>query len=326
MINFYKNLGGRYRHLIYALQILGFIGCAISPKNTSPQAKSKNEIESQVHYIHHDGYLKKNDLAKKMVHFKGLLGNGGPKSKADWKLHDELLQTYTRLKTAQGSPPNQIVVPAHSKVIFSLPSFCLNSSRAGPSENERFKWKKGDPEIPYFKKTLEYAQKHPEMQSQIQELIWNLQNKTRWEEYPDQLKLILREIDPNASAELPSRIKDRLKDAASDLLSEYVPGVQTARDAVSLIEGKYYTFDEVRRDIESRKSSEPIEADLETLEGIPDTSLYAETRSTGFSNQAVTLYNPTDQTESINLNDYYLESPRKDVQRIGPRIAAYRSV
>jgi hypothetical protein len=53
------------------------------------------------------------------------------------------------------------------------------------------------------------------------------------------------------------------------------------------------------------------------LASIPGTPMFSDNRSEGYSTQNVTFYNPTNETQEIDLSDYYLQPDRKDVQRIG---------
>lgn len=50
---------------------------------------------------------------------------------------------------------------------------------------------------------------------------------------------------------------------------------------------------------------------------IPDSSLYVDVNSIGFSVQHTTFYNPSSKSEEIDLSNYYLQPNREDIQRIG---------
>lgn len=68
----------------------------------------------------------------------------------------------------------------------------------------------GDPAIPYVREVLRYGDQHPEIpQSDLQILLWNLDNKTPYESYPPYLKRMLLDIDPKAPLRLPSELKER---------------------------------------------------------------------------------------------------------------------
>ncbi|MCM2324126.1 MAG: pre-toxin TG domain-containing protein [Oligoflexia bacterium] len=259
-------------------------------------------------------------LQRKIRAFQGILRQGGPKSESEWKLHDELLRAYGGLK-AQGlsSVSGSVSVPAHSRIRLDFPSFCLNPSGAGPSDHERFSWRRSDPGIPYYRGILNYAWTHRKIeQSAIQEILWNLKLGAHWEEYPDRSRAILQQIDPDVAFKLPSRFKSAAKEAASGLLSAILPATDEALGLLSFVEGRYYGFDDLRRSIGQIRSQYPIESMGEQeLEPIEATPLYAETESHGYFNQGITLYNPSDHEVSFDPIDYYLQPSRRDVQRIG---------
>jgi hypothetical protein len=178
------------------------------------------------------------------------------------------LNSYIQLKD-QNFSANRISIPAHSRLKIELPSFCLNSSRASPSNSERFVWRKSDPKILYYREILQFAASDPKgaSQDEIQSLLWNLQNETHWENYPDHLKTILQQIDPQASTKLPSRLKNTLKDTAADLITSHLPFGSDARDTIELVKGEYYRFEDIRRSIEQLKSNYPLEPSDELLLG-----------------------------------------------------------
>lgn len=296
---------------------MGLVSCATATKQYNLTLKSKRDIESSIYASVDQSSLESQKLLSKISSFKEVLSKGGPKTASDWKLHDDLLDSYLKLKISDGLQPNQILVPANTKLSIKLPSFCLNSHLATPSSQERFKWIKSIPKIPYYNELLVYASSNPVNQKVVQELVWNLQNKTRWEEYPNHLKDLLKKIDPRAPFYLPSYSKDRLKNAAFSIFSEKIPSVNLAKDAISFIEGKYYSYDQIQDQLRTVRSPEQVESEIDTLDGIPDTSLYAETQSTSFLNQSITFYNPSDQNQVIKITDYHLVPYNVDVQPIG---------
>jgi hypothetical protein len=256
------------------------------------------------------------DLRQKMKRYRAVLARGAPLDAEDWKLHDELLGAYIHVKE-QSLVPNRITVPARSHVKLKMPSFCLDSSRPSPAQSERYFWRKSDPNIQFYQEVLNWAASHPKRvnQDEIQALLWNLSNETIWENYPDRLKSILKQIDPDASTKLPSKLKSAVKNELTSLLTSKVPFGSQAQEAIKLTKGEYYRFDDIRKSIEQLRSKYSLEVS-EDLDEIPDSSLYAESVSHGFVSQEATFYNPTNKPASLDLTQYYLEPKRSDVQRV----------
>jgi len=135
--------------------------------------------------------------------FKSILNKRKPLSKEDWTLHDQLLDYYIQLKEG-ASAPNKVYIPAQSRWTTRFESYCLNSKKAVPEENERLLWKKAQSKIPYLKELLSLASKSKDIsQEDIQTLIWNLHNKTVWEDYPLSLQKILLSVDPKVPKNCP---------------------------------------------------------------------------------------------------------------------------
>ncbi|MBL7543786.1 MAG: hypothetical protein JNL11_08215 [Bdellovibrionaceae bacterium] len=304
----------RIRKSVFAFGLfLVFViaGCA-----STPQLNSKKETKSGLWFKTVPvGYkstpVNASAVRTKMNQFRNALGRGSLTA-ADWKLHDELLETYVKLKNGG---QNIVSIPPRSRVTIPFESYCLNSGKAAPSEKEVYHWQKGSPGIPYYHELLKLRRQKQIQQQDLQTLIWNLQNETRWDDYPNKLKAILQRIDPQVSIKLPSRIKDQ----ATSMITDSVLGVAGVSDALNtfeLIEGKYYDYEDFRRSVESVASKYEM-ADYDSLTQIPDTQLFSQSDSDGYSRQTVTFYNPSDRTQSLNLNNYYLSPERQDVQRVG---------
>jgi hypothetical protein len=256
------------------------------------------------------------EIISKIEKFENAIEKRGKAlTSADWRLHDELLEKYIQLKN-QSTNETKIFVPGRSRLRVEVPSFCLNSDRAAPSENEIFDWVKSDPKIPYFKEIIKLFSKNKQTeQADIQALLWNLQNKTQWENYPNNLKAILQKIDPNAAFKLPSRVKETAQNAAVDYFKSHVPIADKIEDGISFAEGEYYKYSDYARSISNLKSKFSI-VDNNEAQSIADSPLYATTKSDSYHNQSVTFYNPTPKSQEIDLSDYYLNSRRNDVQRV----------
>jgi hypothetical protein len=215
---------------------------------------------------------------------------------------------YRAIKLLESS--QRIRVEPHSKTQVDLQSFCLDPAGQIPSENERFAWKDQSPGIPYYKEILQFAQKNPDYgQQEIQTLIWNLKNKTDYENYPDRLRSVLDQIDPNAKFKLPSETKEKMIDEGRSFLPSQI------NDAISMIQGQYYSFEDLAALL---KPSEPAPNESQILSIVPEKyPIYSSSVSEGYSTQNVTFCNPTDAPVEIDPTKYILFPVRKNVQPIG---------
>ena len=140
----FKNFTQTLLALIYILSILS---CSTLPTKTTGRA-SKQEIEKKAPHNVFVRPINEKETLRKIERFEDALKlRGSNLTKADWQLHDELLSTYIQLKNqiVQGT---RIRLPARSRLKIDLSSFCLNSSRASPMEDETFEWIRKDPRLP----------------------------------------------------------------------------------------------------------------------------------------------------------------------------------
>jgi len=244
-----------------------------------------------------------------------VLAKNGKLSLADWRLHDELLQQYIRLRN---NNLRAFQIPARSRMTKDFLSFCLNSGNAGPSENEVYRWAKGRTEIPYLNELLAGFSKNKNWaQHDIQSTIWNLQNEASWEQYPSHIKSILQSIDANAAIKLPSDLKARATGEITNILLDNVPGLNEIKNATDHIRGRYYDYKDYADSIRRRGvDSTGLPSDDEAFE-FPDSDVFASTQSHGYSSQTITFYNPTDRPFTVDLTQYHLVPVREKVQRIG---------
>lgn len=312
--NFFSNL----RNLIHFFTITITIAiivvqtsCATTPLLTSKKV-SKHNLDSQIKkYLTESKSINDKTIRIKIKQFKKALAKGNL-SNDEWKLHDELLNAYINLKNRIGT---KILVPPNTKIVIPFETYCLNSSKAAPDEREIYHWQKDSPGIPYYKDLLKLRRENQITSSELQTLLWNLQNETRWDNYSDRLKAVLQKIDPQASIKLPSEIKDHTKSIITDSILG-LPGVSSASDAYDIVKGKYYQFEDFKRSIENITSKYEL-GEYDNLTQIPGTNLYSQSDSEGFHSQTIIFFNTTDQGEELNIEDYYLAPEREDVQRIG---------
>lgn len=297
---------------VFGLALLFLLNsCATAPTLTHAK-RTKQWLETQTKPVASPVLdVSPQQVRKKLEQFKKVLKKG-KLTQSDWKLHDELLDYYSRLKQTAST---QLTIPPKTRVTLPLETYCLNAGRASPSRKEVYHWQKSKPDIKYYFELLDLRRKGEIKQQDIQELLWNLGNETRWDDYPDRLKAILQKIDPKAFIHLPSRLKDQAKNIISDTLIG-LPGASEALDAYNFIKGKYYTYEDFKKSVESLTSNHEL-SDYDDLPQIPRTELYSQSASDGYRGQKVTFYNPTDRSQEVDLTEYYLTPERKDVQRIG---------
>ncbi len=301
---FFSNLG-------LAL-VLVLNSCATVPRVLNQPKRPKQTVEAQTKsVVDLTKGISSQQIRKKLDQFKIAL-NKGDLNASDWKLHDELLESYIQLKQTTS---NKLVIPANSRIILPFETYCLNAGRAPPSEHEVYHWQKSKPGIKYYTELLALRRSGEIKQSELQELLWNLGNETRWDDYPDRLKAILQRVDPKASLKLPSQIKDQAKSLITDSIIS-LPGVSEALVTYNLVKGKYYTYEDFKKSVESLTSKHELSR-YDDLTQIPETEVYSQSESEGYSNQNVTFYNPTNQAQELDLTEYYLAPERNDVQRIG---------
>ncbi len=263
-----------------------------------------------------NGTVQTGAIQDKIEEFNKILKStkGKELSRKGWQLHDELLDSYVALEKLDNQ---KITIPPKSRVKVDLESYCLNGDQASPQIGEHYKWVKKKTKIPYYKEVIAYARKHPDVsQESIQKLFWNLQNGTYFENYPPELQKILLEIDPKAKKRLPSKSRSHVKKFFRGIIQESVDLPNDVDGVISLLRGTYYDY----KDFEERVRNAKPEGDIPTEnmpEQIEEASLYADTQTEGYTRQISTIYNPTNKPQTVDLSEYYLESSRKNVQRIG---------
>jgi hypothetical protein len=259
--------------------------------------------------------------------FSGVLKKRGAQlSPSDWKLHDALLQDYAQLK-AHHHAPSSLTIPPKRRAQIRLRSFCLDSGSASPATREPYRWKDQlSARIPYLREILNRAARTGGWrasstkglsQERIQELLWNLENMTNWEEYPEDLKSFLISIDPKAALKLPSGLRSTVLSALQDQVTSALPGLVPAQSAYEIARGRYHHYQDFRARVESLRSKYPLPSvpTEDLAEPVEDSGLYATTEHPeGYRSSDVTLYNPTERPLTIDLSKYFLEPQRKDVQ------------
>ncbi|OFZ18864.1 MAG: hypothetical protein A2Z20_02560 [Bdellovibrionales bacterium RBG_16_40_8] len=199
-----------------------------------------------------------------------------------------------------------ILFPARTKTTLKFNSFCASSKKAIPTQNEIFQWVQGLPDIQLIKQIIPLINLSQLDAPTAQTLIWNLENRTHYEDYPENLKKFLNKADRNAKFILPSRLR-------TQIIDEILP--QEIKDAKSLVTGQYYEFAAYKERIESLRSKEKLPTNY-FASRIPKTPILALTTSHDFESQTITFINPENTSQRIAVSDYFLNPVRSDVQPI----------
>lgn len=186
-------------------------------------------------------------------------------------------------------------------------TFCASSRKAIPEKNEIFHWAKGLPKIQLLKEVLDLYKGKSDLDRQsVQEIIWNLENGTLYENYPDNLKRILQQASPSAPLILPSALK-------SEVTEIMMP--EEIKNAVSLIRGQHHSYREFKNFVEQKKSNLPLTRN-QIFSNLPNANILASTASNGYESQIISFYNSTPNLQNVVVSDYYLKPLRADVQPI----------
>lgn len=240
------------------------------------------------------------DTVKRQLEMMGDLRKRGNQQKLV-----QLLIAFQRL--IKELDRGELTLSPLSKTQIEVSTFCASSSKAIPEKNEIFFLVKGLPKIQLLKEVLDLYKRRPDLNRQsVQEIIWNLENGTLYERYPDNLKTILQQASPSAALILPSTLKSEISEI---LMPEEI------KNAVSLIQGQHYSYREFKAFVEQRKSSLPLPRN-QILSNLPNTNILASTTSNGYESQLISFYNSTSNLQSVIVSDYYFKPFRADVQPI----------
>ncbi len=291
--------------------VLFFWGCAHIEPDLSP--KRVDDILNSTP-ISVDLTLSSSELSSQLKSVRALIEKG----QFDAVAIDKIDQLYYLYQVAQRiSKKGSIRLPPFSRVKVKFPSFCLDPSKAAPSENEQFRWTTEKVAIPYYDKLIRITpSEYGANWEDLQELIWSLGNGSKYEDYPLHLAGILDRLDPNAKFNLPSRAKDSISGEVGAIISEKVSEVEAIESLVSLVEGKYYSYSEFAAFIQKKaKTTNSTALRLTTLADEPGVS--TSVQSSSYSDQVVVFYNSTGNAANIDVSDYHLAPIDSSIQRIG---------
>ena len=271
-----------------------------------PKVEIEKEIRSEV--VIKD--LDKAKIREQLTAFQKILKKGKPLSKSDWALHDSLLDSYKQIKYR---PHGEILtIPPKMKITIPLHSYCLEGGKADPDDNEVYRWRKVGKQFIFLREILALSSEKKHSQKTLQSILWNLKNKTYWENYPDGQQEILLQIDPEARKKIPSELGSRIKDNVVDIIRSQAP--DEIEKVFEILEGEYYDYATFEKSIKARSTADDLPSEkLVPVEGV---DLLSYNQSEGFDAQTVSFYNISDKTQTIDLKSYYQESYRKAVQAL----------
>lgn len=229
-----------------------------------------------------------------------------------WVKIGQALEAYKSLLHIRDS--HQLWIPEKTNLKMQVTSFCIDPNRSSPESNEVFEWILGQPPVPLSSKVLKYYSIHPEVrQESVQELIWNLSNKTYYENYPNHLKNLLNKIDSESARQLPSTTRQKAIEIGTSMVED-ISGTDL-RGLIHFVQGQYYEYEQFRKNVEGLQSSYSL-PDEQIFSKIPNADILATSLSNGYRYQIINFYNFSDTAKTVDLRGYYLNPLRKDVQRI----------
>jgi len=303
--------------LIYILFTLIFFitSCKVLPlpNSDSPNTHDINKKIVQTIIIQK---IDKDQIRFNIEKFSKIIQNKKKLSSSDLELYDNLFETYKSLKYRPIQ--NKVTIPARTKLVIPLKSYCLDANKASPESTEPFKWSKIENDILYLSELVKLSSEKKYDQKLIQEIIWNIKNKTYWENYPDSHKEVLKLIDANAPMKIPSEQEEKAISFIKDEVIKVLP--TEAQDKMAHIRGQFHNFESIKEQLDNRRSNQkyPV-SDISVFDDI--SNLYTSNKSDSFSKQEVSFYNVSDKPIEINLTDYEQVPTRSDVQKL----AAYFS-
>ncbi len=300
--------------VLFASFVLFLNGCSSLPRAKDPiGAPSWDEIQQNTPHVidltdtpNCSAIQENADALLQALHSHKSKAPLAPKTRL---LYDEFASNLAALRQrSQILGSNlKLTIPGNTQVKMPLRWFCLNLERHVADRDEYLYWIKDDPGIPYYSQLLLYANSHRD--APIQGLLWNLQQKVPYTDYPPENQKILREIDPNASYKLSfSDLKNSLLKKAKQMAMDTSVG-QVSTQATRT----YRDYTEEIKNLLNSHSSLPIphKAEPQVIEKDP---LFATSEYAGF-HMVTTFFNPASFPFYLDLSKYYLNPARADVQR-----------
>lgn len=161
----------------------------------------------------------------------------------------------------------------------TLPSFCLDADKAGPSEDEFFSIEQiSGKESEWLTPLLEHLSRRPDEDLPAQELIWNMGKKVPYEDLPEDQQALLSAIVPDAERRYGKKL-------GSKLLGRLADEVKSRVEIIS-------DFESIADQINQRKSN--LELVLPRYDTFSlDNGLLVKVKSTGsFAEITLVIVNP----------------------------------
>lgn len=293
-----------------ALTALVFLN-SCSTSYTNSKTYNQKDIENRIYEKITISAVDKNKISSDINKFYSILKTGRALSEADLKLHDSLFEAYKSLKYR---PKNNIILlPAHTQINILLKSYCLDSEKASPSKEEVFQWNQPQKDILYLEQILKLSSENKYPQTLLQELIWNIKNKTYWNNYPSEHQKILNEIDKDAKTKIPNEASKQFKNLLINEAYKNIP--EEISGQINLAEGQFHGFNFIKDLLEGYKSNKTLPEHRLTY--MPESNgIYVSHLSKDFSEQEINFYNTSDKAIKIDFLHYEQSPVRNDVQRL----------
>ncbi|MFQ3867155.1 hypothetical protein [Leptospira kirschneri] len=196
--------------------------------------------------------------------------------------------------------PNTLIVPAETKLILSLNSYCLKSSGAGPHPNEPYKVIHVN-ENNEIRKLLNSMWGQCNSRQDVQSVVWNIMNRVPYNSLPSSQRQMLG----------LSGILQAVEDIPILGLGVKIVKVPVSV-AKNIVVYSVENFVSIEAEILNRKSEHQITSRSEPSSHGPFIIEVLSTR--GFSGVTISVYNHTTQSAKFQAHEFQLQPERKDVQ------------
>ena len=133
--------------LIYILFTLIFVvtSCKTSP-TVNAETPDRQDIDKRIVQTIFVQDFEKSKVRANIEKFYKIIQSRKKLNSSDLELYDRLFETYKSLKYRPTQ--NKITIPARTKLVIPLKSYCLDNNKASPGATEPFKWTKIKNDIP----------------------------------------------------------------------------------------------------------------------------------------------------------------------------------
>ncbi len=228
-----------------------------------------------------------------------------------------LLEEYKKFKSIDfNRNEGYFSIPPNSKTTYKFESYCLNPHGGSPSSNEQFILRKTSPDIPLYKEIMLYSNSKNKFNgTKKQLLLWNLKNDVKFENLPLEQQEFLLKIDPTSYLKVNNMIKSELKSQLTKYAKSNIPFYNKAEEAMNMVKGKSYTYQEYAKNVEDIVSKIKLLPDKNPIKA-DGYDIYTLTQSSGFSGTTITFINLTTFLHVISCSAF-LDPLRDGIQPIG---------